>query len=241
MLEVNTLWAIQVGQDRGLRPGSAIAWIAAAVFVPCIIRGVWLERRSSIAIACVLYTGLVMAWAFPPVRFLVPILPLLVWFLFAGAGPLRPAVGVLAAVFVATSSIAHDVAAGASNPIKSRRHVVRRRWRRLTRRGISELDRWARRGNTPPDAVLIATHDPTGYLLTGRTALRPDSMDPLMLYYNVRGAAGRTPMLSTWAYRERVLRINADYVVITPRDSIDTLDRTVRHVFPAASRSSRAT
>ena len=53
VLEVNTLWAIQVGQYLGLHPAAPIAWIAAAVFIPCIVRGLWLERRSSIAIASV--------------------------------------------------------------------------------------------------------------------------------------------------------------------------------------------
>ena len=162
----------------------------------------------------------VMAWAFPPVRFLVPILPFLVWFLFVGAGPLRPAVGVLAAVFVATSSVATWQLAQATE----RRGGT---WFDAGGvddwRGISDLYRWVD-ANTPREAVLIATHDPTGYLLTGRTAVRPDSMDPLMLYYNVKGRPVDTDAVDV-AYRERVLRISADYVVITPRDSIDTLER----------------
>ena len=60
VLVVNTLWAIQVGQYWGLNPGSTIAWIVAAVCVPCIIRGLWLQRHSSIALATVLYIGLVL-------------------------------------------------------------------------------------------------------------------------------------------------------------------------------------
>ena len=142
------------------------------------------------------------------------------WFLFVGAGPLRPAVGVLAAVFVATSSIATWQLAQAT---QSRGGT----WFDAAGvddwRGISDLYRWVD-ANTPRDAVLIATHDPTGYLLTGRTAVRPDSMDPLMLYYNVRGRPVDTDAVDM-AFRQRVLRTSADYVVITPRDSIDTLDR----------------
>jgi hypothetical protein len=192
VLEVNSLWAIQVGQYWGLRPGSAMAWIVAAVFVPCIVRGLWLERRSSIAIASVLYTGLVMAWAFPPVRFLVPILPFLVWFLFVGAGPLRPAIGVLTAVFLATSSVATWQLAQAT---QSRGGT----WFDAAGvddwRGISDLYAGSTRNSSRRRPDCDARSD--GLPAHRQNCLRPDSMDPLMLYYNVGG--GRwTPTPSTW-------------------------------------------
>jgi hypothetical protein len=220
VLEVNTLWAIQVGQYWGLIPGSTVAWIVAGVCVPCIIRGAWLMRRSSVTLAFVLYIGLILAWAFPPMRFLVPTLPILVWFLFVGAGPLQPAIGVLAAVLVATSTVATWQQARATEALGGT-------WFDASGvddwRGISDLYGWIDT-NAPDNAVLIATHDPTFYLFTGRTALRPDSMDPLMLYYNVRGRRVDNHAIDE-DFRQRLLRIGADYVVITPRDSIDTIQR----------------
>ena len=54
VLEVNSLWAIQVGQYWGLRPGSAVAWIAAAVFVPVLSAGCGSSgvRRSRSPASC---------------------------------------------------------------------------------------------------------------------------------------------------------------------------------------------
>jgi len=220
ILVVNSLWAIQLGQYWGLIPGTAIEWIAVIVCVPCIFRGLWLERRSSVALAVVLYTGLVLAWAFPPVRFLVTILPLLVWFMFVGAGRLKPAVGALAATFVVTSSIAawHQAHATAARGGTWFEDAGVDDWR-----GISNLYNWID-ANAPAKAVLIATHDPTFYLFTGRTALRPDSMDPLMLFYNVNGRPEDTAAVDE-AFRRRVLAIDADYVVVTPRDDFARLGR----------------
>jgi hypothetical protein len=209
-------------------PGTPVAWIAVIVCVPCIFRGLWLERRSSVALAVVLYTELVLAWAFPPVRFLVPILPLLVWLLFVGAGQLKPVVGALATIFVVTSSIAtwHQAQATAARGGTWFDGAGVDDWR-----GISDLYRWID-ANTPANAVLIATHDPTFYLFTGRTALRPDSMDPLMAYYNVNGRPENTDAVDE-AFRQRVLGIEADYVVLTPRDDLNRIDRLSRH-FPGS-------
>jgi hypothetical protein len=220
ILVVNTLWAIQVGQYWGLSAGRVTAWIVAVVFVPCIVRGVWLERGSPVALASALYTALLLAWAFPPVRFLVPILPFLVWFLFVGAGRLKPVVGVMAAVLVVTSSIATWHLAQAT---RARGGTWFDAGGVDDWSGIINLVRWVDT-NAPPDAVLIATHDPTFYLFTGRTALRPDSMDPLMSYYNVSGRRVDTDAVDE-AFRQRVLGIGASYVVITPRDSVDTIER----------------
>ena len=220
VLGVNTLWAIQVGQYWGLIAGATIAWIVAAVFVPCIVRGMWLERRSVVALTSVLYTALLLAWAFPPVRFLVTILPFLVWFLFVGAGRLKPVVGVMAAVLVVTSTVATWQLAQATRARGGTWFEARGvdDWS-----GISNLMHWVD-ANAPADAVLIATHDPSFYLFTGRTALRPDSMDPLMSYYNVSGRPEDTNAVDE-AFRQRVLRIGASYVVITPRDSVDVIER----------------
>ena len=220
VLGVNLLWAIQPGQYWGLAAGTTPAWIVAVLFVPLIVRGLWIERRSSLALACILYTALVLAWAFPPVRFLVPILPFLVWFAFVGAGPLKQAVLVASIVLTVTSSMAAWRQAQATS-------VRGGTWFDAGGvddwRAIDGLCAWIGT-NTPKNAVLIATHDPTFYLFTGRTALRPNSMNPLMDYYNVGGRPVDNEAEAE-AFRQRILRISADYVVVTPRDTMDPIDR----------------
>jgi hypothetical protein len=49
-------------------------------------------------------------------------------------------------------------------------------------------------------------------------------MDPLMLYYNMRGLPFDAHA-DTERFRQRILRAKADYVVITPRDAPEKIDR----------------
>ena len=57
-------------------------------------------------------------------------------------------------------------------------------------------------------------------------------MDPLRLYYNVKGIPVDTEAIDE-AFRQRVVNISADYVVITPRDSLETIDRLANR-FPGS-------
>ncbi len=47
-------------------------------------------------------------------------------------------------------------------------------WRRMT----DQLD-WIK-ANAASDAVVVAVHDPTYYLMTGRKSIRPFNFDPLL-------------------------------------------------------------
>jgi hypothetical protein len=140
--------------------------------------------------------------------------------MFVGAGRLKVMVGALATMLVVTSSVAawHQAQATAARGGTWFEVAGVDDWR-----GISALYRWID-DNASAKAVLIATHDPTFYLFTGRTALRPDSMDPLMLYYNISGRPEDTAAVDE-AFRRRVISIGADYIVVTPRDDFARLAR----------------
>jgi hypothetical protein len=220
VIGVNAFWATQVGEYWGLGLRTWSAWSAAIVCSVWTIRGFWLRRRSAVTLVCLCYFALVLAWAFPPMRFIVPIIPCLVWLMFTGAGRLRPVAFVVASLLMlsslaATARVAHVSAARGGTWFDEYQVDD---WR-----GIANLIAWVDQ-NTPHNATLIATHDPTFYLFTGRQAVRPDSMDPLMLYYNVWGRAADAEREAE-AFRERVLLVQADYVVVTPRDTMARIDR----------------
>jgi hypothetical protein len=216
---VNAFWATQFGQFWGLPLGTWPGWVAAATCSVWILRGLWLERRSAPAIVCVAYIALLLAWAFPPLRFMVPVLPFLAWHLFVGAGRARPLALMAGSLLVVSATLATRDVARASEARGGT-------WFNADQvddwRGIQDLYEWIA-NHTAPDAVVVATHDPTFYLFTGRRAIRPDSMDPLMLYYNVRGRSPE-PKAETEAFRQRLLRVAGDYVVVTPRDSVATIE-----------------
>ena len=241
VLEVNSLWAIQVGQYAGApsrqHDRMDCCHRLRSLHRPWVVDRAGVRRSRSPALS--VNAGLVMAWAFPPVRFLVPILPFLRVVHFRRAPvTLRPAVGVLAAVCVATSSVATWQLAQATQQSAAATWSDAG-WRRRLARHQRFVPLGGRR-TLLGDAVLIATHDPTGYLLTGRTAVRPDSMDPLMLYYNVSGRPVRTPTLSTW---RSVSACSASTRITSSSPHAIRSTRSIGcpHVFPEASRSSRAT
>jgi hypothetical protein len=220
ILGVNAFWATQFGQFWGLPLGGWPAWTAAVACTFWIVRGLWLQWNSAAALVCVSYLLLLLAWAFPPIRFMVPVLPLLGWYLFMGAGRLRPLAMAVASLLVISAT---DATWRAARSSESRGGT----WFAATGvddwSGISSLYGWVGR-HTSDEAVLIATHDPTFYLFTGRRAVRPTSMDPLMLYYNVRGRQ-IDPDVEANAFRNRVLDVKADYVVVTPRDTVASIER----------------
>jgi hypothetical protein len=217
---LNAFSAIQVGQFWGLPFDTWPAWGAAGVCTAWALRGLWIERQSPTTLVCLPYLALLFAWAFPPLRFMVPILPFLLRSMFVGAGRMKPvAVGVVGVLALtgglATWQLAQASAARGGTWFNASQVDD---WR-----GIQESLDWVN-DHVPNDAVLIATHDPTFFLFTGRRAVRPDSMDPVRLYYNIRGLPFDADA-DAEALRQRILQANADYVVITPRDAPKRLER----------------
>ena len=59
----------------------ATPWLAvpAVLLGACMLRGMWLTRMHPVTWCVVAYAGLIMLWVWPPVRFLIPMLPLFLW------------------------------------------------------------------------------------------------------------------------------------------------------------------
>jgi hypothetical protein len=129
------------------------------------------------------YVGVTLLWAWAPIRFLAPVLPLIYWCGHQGIGSRRrviTAAGVIlfaVSVFGVTRTIKQSLVLGDALPELKAEDS----WYQL--RSLME---WAK-VNTPPDAVLAGNLDPLYYLYTGRKAIRGFMAEPYSLIYSGSG------------------------------------------------------
>ena len=71
----------------------------------------------------------------------------------------------------------------------------------------------------PQDAVIAGIHDPTYFLYTGRKSLRPFAFDFILMAYNV-GQDATNARGTVDDFRQRLLAMKADYIILSPRDGL---------------------
>jgi hypothetical protein len=201
---------VSMPQVWGARIPSIVLQIVVAVCALALVgRGLWNGRHETAVPLTLAYCGIHIAWAWPQLRFIVPIAPLLLWFGFIGAGRSRR-IGAMTALvlLVAAGTQLFGVVRQARDngivwPLTGAED-----WHQTAR-----LLAWVSR-ETPPGAVLTGNHDPMYYLFTGRKAIRAFDVDPVPLYYRI----GRTsnPLGTVDDFRRRLVATNADYLIITP-------------------------
>jgi hypothetical protein len=148
-----------------------------AVLIAVLLAGVALRRRlraDAAHLVLAAYIGVLLCWAWPPQRFLIPVLPLLLQILWKAVteAARRPAlrqgavawIGVLSCWLLASDiqRVPLTIAAGAF-PLNV--HATER-WTDL-----KQVYGWIER-NTDRDTVVLANLDPSIYLYTGRKAIR---------------------------------------------------------------------
>jgi hypothetical protein len=218
VLAVNSAYTMASGLYWGLAAPIEVATIVAILTTGLVVRGLWQNRQTAVAPLVVAYLGMVLVWAWPPTRFIVPLLPLILWLAYRGGERWPPLTAGLAALLLVCGAINQLHLVGA----------VREKggaWFRA-----SGVDDWYRmsdqidwiNANAPSDAIVVAVHDPTYYLMTGRKSIRPFNFDPLLLNYNLRRQPG-SGLGGTNDFLKRLLRVEADYVVVTPRDGVASL------------------
>lgn len=183
------------------------------------------------------YLGLLLLWAWLPGRLLTPVYPLLLLFLWRrlrrvvrGSRPV-PLVGPVLCV-VGTALLLNAGWAAFE-------------WARSTERtGIAcpfaacdvDWDEFRRavewiQERTPEETVLLGNLDPALYLYTGRKAVRPFSVDPLLLFYAFD--EGRRPLGEPEAILRRARASGATYLVSIPVGSFPEepyLERMLREI-----------
>ncbi len=212
ILGMNMLYAVLAfGQLWGFGPQSPLGIVVGVICAALVVRGVWRSRRHPIGIALFFYGAMLMGWVWPPLRFLLPTIPLLIWAGVQGVGRAKW-VGVVVLTTLCLSgtwqlrNLSHEVrATGSPWPVAGYGDD----WMK-----VSELHAWVLR-ETPADAVLTGNIDPAHYLFTGRKAVRAFSPDAFLLYYNVAGKLSN-PLGTVEQFVQRLIRMEADYLIMTP-------------------------
>jgi hypothetical protein len=168
-----------------------------------------------------LYVAVVLSWAWPPVRFMAPLLPLLVLYGYDGvravgrafrlqAGATRAVVGALAVVLVAQGAgvITRMTAAARETRAVPVPNAAQDDWGETA--GMLE---WLK-AHTSPDAVLMGNLDPVLYLYTGRKSVRGFVQDPYRLHY--AGGPGSLPLGSEQDLVAAMHWYGVSYLVYAP-------------------------
>lgn len=161
-------------------PASPAFLIPAALAGAVIFAGLLRGERSVLTAFLAAYIALILAWAWSPMRFLVPLLPLLYWYGWRRVSGGRVTAGICAALACLTCAISlgrasvHTIRLGDPQPNLRASDG----WYPLA----ALLD-WTKI-HTPPTAVLAGNLDPLYYLYTGRKAVRSFSAEPYSLIYS---------------------------------------------------------
>jgi hypothetical protein len=203
---VNALWIAAAPLPMIGAPAHWAAFLGLAPFHVFAFLGM---RRTQNALALklwlALYTGLVLLWVSPPMRFLLPFLPVWLYFVAQGmihAGPR----GQVAFACVILGMLGCATAGSIVKTMRGRTHEcvgTFYEWKPL----VSVLERLSR--DEPKDAVFSGNLDPLYYLFTGRKSIRAFEADPYLLHYAQRGE----PLGSRAEFMERLDRSHVTHVL----------------------------
>lgn len=153
--------------------------------------------------------GLIILWAWPPLRFLIPLLPLALGAFLLGVPPrwqTRATLCVIILAIFAAARTTHYTREAVSTGLWLPLPVPPQSWTAFS----SQLQ-WIR-ANCPADAILQSNVDPTVYLYTGRRAIRGSHRNASLLWY--LDSSQPLGPVSEFASQLRQNRVN--YLVETP-------------------------
>lgn len=182
------------------------------------------RRWAALEIFVLLYGAVVLSWAWPPVRFVAPLLPVLLLYAYRGAQgacawlrlgarETRVALALLALPFLLQGgwSLRGTALTAAGTGAVRMPGVPQDEWKETMR-----MFDWIER-NASPDAVLIGNLDPVLYLYTGRKSVRGFVQNPYLLHY---AADARALALGPAGELFETIRwYGANYLVCAPNAS----------------------
>ncbi len=214
-------WVFSIPLPEGTHYG-----FLAVVSIPfwiCLVRG--LRRVPStmypVSPFILASAGTLVLWAWPPLRFLLSVLPLLLVYAYYGlpqrARAFVPALAVVPGVMVmlfVQNTVSNGVAEFVSTPWAARAPVAGMQWEH-----ISSVHRWMAE-HTDRDTVILANYDPVMYLYSGRKSIRPFLMHGPGLFYGVN----RTLQEKQLDFDRIIQKYNASYIAETGHDERDEPD-----------------
>jgi hypothetical protein len=218
----------------GVRVPAAPALLAGAAALMLVCAGLWRARREPVAAVMLAYCAIHAAWVWPPLRFAVPVIPMLLWLGFVGAAKQRLLGCVVATVLFAAGgfqlwmTVVQAREKGMVSPLAGTEN-----WNDTAR-----LLNWISL-ETPQDATLTGNLDPMYYLFTGRRAVRAFTTDPYLLYYDLGHRTG-SPLGTVDGFRNRLLAMKSDYVIVTATSRSGEAKHLNQLVFELSQRCSRS-
>jgi hypothetical protein len=218
----------------GVRVPAAPALLAGAAALMLVCSGLWRARREPVAAVMLAYCAIHAAWVWPPLRFAVPVIPMLLWLGFIGAAKQRLLGGVVATVLFAAGgfqlwmTVVQARDKGMVSPVAGTEN-----WNDTAR-----LLNWISL-ETPQDATLTGNLDPMYYLFTGRRAVRAFTTDPYLLFYDL-GHRTSSPLGTVDGFRNRLLAMKSDYVIVTATSRSGEAKHLNQLVFDLSQRCSRS-
>lgn len=217
--------------------GAALAVVAGGL----VTAGFWRRlccRAGATEILTSLFIVVILSWAWPPKRFVAPLLPLLLLYGYEGAlaacrrtfrscratRVTLAAIALLFAIPGAWTLTASALAAGVTGAVPVP-NTPEDDWREM-----GHLFAWIQQ-NTAADAVLMGNLDPTLYLYTGRKSVRGFEQDPYSLHYGA--LPGDWPLGSPTGMWRTLEPSHAGYLISTPNLSFREaapLDRLTREL-----------
>jgi hypothetical protein len=220
VLIVNSIYLSALGQLWGISSDHLAGHLVGLACSALVVAGLWKMRTTPVAIVVSFSAAMLLIYVWPPTRYVVPLIPLLAWLAYVGAGrTFRPVVTGLAVVLVIFAAI----------DLWKLQAIIRQKgataststgwvfdWRAMSR----QLD-WIAH-ETPPDAVLATIHDPTYYLFTGRKGMRPFEYDQMLMHYNLARRPG-DGFGEGADFGRKLFTQGVDFVIVTPRDQLERL------------------
>lgn len=205
---------------------SLVALLAAALIWCVLFLGLirtFRDHSTPMTLWALCYLGTLLCWLWRPIRYAVPILPVLFFMLAEGLRSRRDLDAqqalrrrIIARVFIAACVVsaglstagitATTIQTGTPTPTNYLHSVD---WGQ-----VMELCSWIRT-NTPQQSVVSADLDPLFYLYTGRKAIRMFKSDPYSLIYEPESPQ---PLGSLDDFRTHIVRNKIAYLVMTPSD-----------------------
>jgi hypothetical protein len=171
-----------------------------------------------------LYGAAVLSWAWPPVRFVAPLLPVLLLYAYRAVqaacrvARLRHRETVVAMACLALPllvqggwSLRQTALAIAQSGSVEMPGMPQDDWREMAR-----MFDWIKR-NSPPDAVLAGNLDPVLYLYTGRKSVRAFVPNPYLLHY--AAGEGVLPLGTPTELLDTIRGYRANYLISAPNAS----------------------
>lgn len=203
----------------GVRWGGSAGILATLAFL--VLGARWLRRWTVVDIFLGIYVAMMLAWAWPPDRFVVVVYPLILclgWRMWRGIMeqfPRKAAVARVVGGVALTAVLAQSAWSLADSGRATMRVGVVLGQEDAWRDTSQQLD-WIR-DNTPADSVILANLDPVFYLYTGRKAVRGFQADPYRLFYMPE--SGGQPLGTAADLRRTIQKERITYIIRAPNNT----------------------